>query len=97
MLAQCQQDMQLQLDEKDAQLTQQADSHQKELATLQQQNTELKQILDSSMHSKRSVTLKLETAMHALNLSKEDAGRFLQVCTEHCESQVAGSCLCKQG
>lgn len=36
-------------------------------------------IIDSSMHTKRASTLKLETAMNALNLSKGDAKRFIEV------------------
>lgn len=46
---------------------------------LEQQVAELRDIIDSSMHTKRSSTLKLETAMNALNLSKGDATRFIQV------------------
>lgn len=46
---------------------------------LEQQVAELRDIIDSSMHTKRASTLKLETAMNALNLSKGDATRFIQV------------------
>ena len=46
---------------------------------LEQQVAELREIIDSSMHTKRASTLKLETAMNALNLSKGDAKRFIQV------------------
>lgn len=46
---------------------------------LEQQVAELRDFIDSSMHTKRASTLKLETAMNALNLSKGDAKRFIQV------------------
>ena len=46
---------------------------------MEQQVAELRDIIDSSMHTKRASTLKLETAMNALNLSKTDAKQFIQV------------------
>lgn len=46
---------------------------------LEQQIVELREIIDASMHTKRASTLKLETAMNALNLSKGDAKRFIEV------------------
>ena len=50
-----------------------------QLKRLERQVAELRDIIDSSMHTKRASTLKLETAMNALNLSKGDAKRFIQV------------------
>lgn len=50
-----------------------------QIKQLEQQVAELRDIIDSSMHTKRASTLKLETAMNALNLSKGDARRFIQV------------------
>lgn len=46
---------------------------------LEQQVAELRDIIESSMHTKRASTLKLDTAMNALNLPKGDAKRFIQV------------------
>ena len=54
-------------------------AHQQQTHALQKQIAELRDIIDCSMHTKRASTLKLETAMHALNLSKPDAKRFVQV------------------
>ena len=51
-----------------------------QLQVLEQQVAELRHIIESSMHTKRASTLKLETAMNALNLSKGDARRFIEVC-----------------
>lgn len=50
-----------------------------QLHVLEQQIVELREIIDASMHTKRASTLKLETAMNALNLSKGDAKRFIEV------------------
>ena len=50
-----------------------------QIKQLEQQVAELRDIIDSSMHTKRASTLKLETAMNALNLSKGDAKQFIQV------------------
>lgn len=54
-----------------------------QLQALEKQVAELRHIIDSSMHTKRASTLKLETAMNALNLSKGDARRFIEVCLLH--------------
>lgn len=54
-------------------------TYQLQIKQLEQQVAELRDIIDSSMHTKRASTLKLETAMNALNLSKGDAKRFIQV------------------
>jgi len=54
-----------------------------QLQVLEKQVAELRHIIDSSMHTKRASTLKLETAMNALNLSKGDARRFIEVCLLH--------------
>ncbi|DBA94111.1 hypothetical protein WJX77_004328 [Trebouxia sp. C0004] len=53
-------------------------AHQAQLQVLVKQIDELRDIIDSSMHTKRASTLKLETAMNALNLSKGDARRFIE-------------------
>lgn len=53
--------------------------YQGQLHVLEQQIVELREIIDASMHTKRASTLKLETAMNALNLSKGDAKRFIEV------------------
>lgn len=50
-----------------------------QIEQLERQVDELRDIIDSSMHTKRASTLKLETAMNALNLSRGDAKRFIQV------------------
>lgn len=52
---------------------------QTEVKQLEKQVAELREIIDSGMHTKRASTLKLETAMNALNLSKTDAKRFIEV------------------
>ena len=62
----------------DASAHQCADS-QSRIDQLKGQIAELREIIGSSMHSRRASTLKLETAMNALNLSKGDAVRFIQV------------------
>lgn len=54
---------------------------QAQIKQLEKQVAELRSIIDSSMHTKRASTLKLETAMNALNLSKGDAKQFIQVQT----------------
>ena len=60
-----------------------------EVRQLERQIAELREIVDAGMHTKRASTLKLETAMNALNLSKTDAKRFIEVqfqlltCTQH--------------
>lgn len=54
-------------------------ANQLRIKRLERQVAELRDIIDSSMHTKRASTLKLETAMNALNLSKGDAKRFIQV------------------
>ncbi len=54
-------------------------AHQAQLHALEKQVVELREIIDSSMHTKRASTLKLETAMNALNLSKGGAKRFIEV------------------
>ena len=60
-------------------LAAQAASHAEETAELRKQQAELRDIIDSSLHSRRAVTLKLDTTMHALNMSKGEAQQFLQV------------------
>ena len=60
-------------------LAAQAASHDEEAAELRKQQAELREIIDSSLHSRRAVTLKLDTTMHALNMSKGEAQQFLQV------------------
>ncbi len=55
-------------------------AHQTQLQVLEKQVDELREIIGSSMHTKRASMLKLETAMNALNLSKGDARRFIEVC-----------------
>ena len=60
-------------------LAAQAASHDEETAELRKQQAELRDIIDSSLHSRRAVTLKLDTTMHALNMSKGEAQQFLQV------------------
>ena len=52
---------------------------QAQIKQLERQVAELRDIIDSSMHTKRASTLKLETAMNALHLSKGDANRIIQV------------------
>ena len=54
-------------------------AHQQQMHAMQKQVAELRDIIDCSMHTKRASTLKLETAMNALNLSKPDAKRFVEV------------------
>ena len=60
-------------------LAAQAASHNEEAAELRKQLAELREIIDSSLHSRRAATLKLDTTMHALNMSKGEAQQFLQV------------------
>ena len=60
-------------------LAAQAASHDGETAELRKQLAELRDIIDSSLHSRRAATLKLVTTMHALNMSKGEAQQFLQV------------------
>lgn len=62
-------------------------AHQAQLQVIEHQNEELRETIDSSMHTKRASTLKLETAMNALNLSKGDAKRFIEVQLS-CEAQL---------
>lgn len=52
--------------------------HQLAVQSLHRQNSELREIIAASMHTKRASTIKLETAMNALNLSKGNASRFIQ-------------------
>ena len=59
-------------------------AHQEQMQAMQKQVAELKDIIDCSMHTKRASTLKLETAMNALNLSKPDAKRFVEVLPNQC-------------
>ena len=63
----------------DAASTKQA--HQQQVQALEKQSKELREIVTASMHTKRASTIKLETAMNALNLSKGNAARFIEVCT----------------
>lgn len=53
--------------------------HQQQMQSCEQQNRELRDIIAASMHTKRASTIKLETAMNALNLSKGSAARFIEV------------------
>lgn len=55
-------------------------AHQQQVQTVEKQNRELREIIAASMHTKRASTIKLETAMNALNLSKGNAARFIEVC-----------------
>lgn len=55
-------------------------AHQQQVQTVEKQNRELREIIVASMHTKRASTIKLETAMNALNLSKGNAARFIEVC-----------------
>lgn len=55
-------------------------AHQQQAQTLEKQNRELHEIIAATMHTKRASTIKLETAMNALNLSKGNAARFIEVC-----------------
>ena len=65
-----------------------------QLQVLEKQVAELRHIIDSSMHTKRASTLKLETAMNALNLSKGDAKRFIEVCLLQSVTTAHDSILC---
>ena len=60
-------------------LAAQAASHDEQTGELRKQLAELREIIDSSLHSRRAATLKLDTTMHALNMSKGEAQQFLQV------------------
>ena len=58
---------------------------QQQVQSLKQQNSELREIIAASMHTKRASTIKLETAMNALNLSKGNAARFIEVYEQHAQ------------
>lgn len=64
------------------------EAYQQQVHSLEQQNNELREIIAASMHTKRASTIKLETAMNALNLSKGNAARFIEVCEQHAQSFV---------
>ena len=61
------------------------EAYQQQVQNLEQQNSELREIIAASMHTKRASTIKLETAMNALNLSKGNAARFIEVCKQHAQ------------
>lgn len=68
--------------QQDMELSQQ--SHLQQMQHVEQQNSELREIVSASMHTKRASTIKLETAMNALNLSRGSAARFIEVFGSNC-------------